>query len=116
MIKVDQQQYSLFYNSGCSEMVSKYDAVRRIGHRAVEEVAGPILIGGVGSSQVKTKHGIYKIQLPLFNGNEATLSAVCLDEITMKFPTYPMRGRVEDDIKKAYKISGGNLKELPKLQ
>ena len=26
-----------------------------------------------------------------------------------------MRGRVEDDIKKAYKISGGNLKELPKL-
>ena len=114
-IKVDQQQYSLFYDSGCSEMVSKYDAVRRIGHRAVEEVAGPISIGGVGNSQVKTKHGIYKIQLPLFNGNEATLSGVCLDEITMKFPTYPMRGRVEDDIKKAYKISGGNLKELPKL-
>ena len=98
-IKVDQQQYSLFYDSGCSEKVSKYDAVRRTGQRAVEEVAGPISIGGGGNSQVKTKHGIYKIQLPLFNGNETTLSGVCLDEITMKFPTYPMRGRVEDDIK-----------------
>ena len=114
-IKVYQQQYSLFYDSGCSEMVSKYDAVRRIGHRAVEEVAGPISIGGVGNSQVKTKHRIYKIQLPLFNDNEAALSGVCLDEITMKFPTYPMRGWVEVDIKKAYKISGGSLKELPKL-
>ena len=26
-----------------------------------------------------------------------------------------MRGRVEDDIKTAYKVSGKNLKELPKL-
>ena len=59
-IKTDQQQYSLLHDSGCSEMVSKYDAVRRIGHRAVEEVAGPISIGGVGNLQVKTKHGIYK--------------------------------------------------------
>ena len=57
-VKVDQQQYSLFYDIGCSEMVSMYDAVRRIGHTAVEEVAGPISIGGVGNSQVKTKHGI----------------------------------------------------------
>ena len=48
-IKVDQQQYSLLYDSGCCEMVSKYDAVRRIGHRATEEVAGPISIGEVGN-------------------------------------------------------------------
>ena len=96
-------------------MVSNYDAIRGIGYRAIEEVAGLISIGGVCNSQVKTKHGIYKIQFPLFNGNEATVSGVCLDEITVKFPTYPMKGRVENDIKKAYKISGGNLKELPKL-
>ena len=68
-------------------MVSNYDAIRRIGYRAIEEVAVPISIDGVGNSEVKTKHGIYKIQLPLFNGNKATLSGVYLDEITMKFPT-----------------------------
>ena len=56
----------------------------------------------------------YTNQLPLFNGNEGTLSGVCLDEIPMKFQTYPMRARMEDDIKTAYKISEGNLKELPK--
>ena len=30
-IKVEQQQYSLFYDTGCSEMVSRYDAIKRIG-------------------------------------------------------------------------------------
>ena len=114
-IKVEQQQYSLFYDTGCSEMVLRYDAIKRIGNRAIEELPGPISIGGVGNSQVKTKHGIYQVKLPLFNGNEATLSGVCLDQITVKFPNYPIRGRVEDDIIKGYKVNGGDPRELPKL-
>ena len=114
-IKVGQQQYSIFYDSGCSEIVSRYDAARRIGNKATQEVAGPISISEVGNSQIKMKHGVYKIQLPLFNGNEAALSGVCLDEITMKFPAHPLRGQVENDIRKAYKISGGDPRELPKL-
>ena len=96
-------------------MVSRYDAIKRIGNRAIEELPGPISIGGVGNSQVKTKHGIYQVKLPLFNGNEATLSGVCLDQITVKFPNYPIRGRVEDNIIKGYKVNGGDSRELPKL-
>ena len=53
--------------------------------------------------------------LPLFNGNEATLSGVCLDQITVKFPNYSIRGRVEDNIIKGYKVNGGDPRELPKL-
>ena len=96
-------------------MVSRYDAIKRIGNRAIEELPGPISIGGVGNSQLKTKHGIYQVKLPLFNGNEATLSGVCLDQITVKFPNYPIRGRVEDNIIKGYKVNGGDPRELPKL-
>lgn len=42
--------------------------------------------------------------------NEVTL---CLDQITEKFPIYPLQS-VEDDIRKAYMSSGG-INDLPKL-
>ena len=50
-IKVDDQQYSVFYDSGCSEMVCRYKAVKRIGLRARQEIPGPLILSGVGNSQ-----------------------------------------------------------------
>ena len=72
-IKVEKQLYSLFYDTGCCDMVSRYQAVKSIGARASKEISGPISVGDVGNSQIQTNLGIYKVQLPLFNGSEANI-------------------------------------------
>ena len=55
---VDQQQYLLFYDSGCSYMVLQ-------------------ILG----NQVTTSHGICQVKLPLFSVNDAVLSGVRLNQI-----------------------------------
>ena len=35
-IKVGQQQYSLFYDKGCCDMVSSYNAIKTVGDRVVQ--------------------------------------------------------------------------------
>ena len=47
MIKVEQHEYSLFYDSGCCEMVSQYAAIKSIGKRAPKEFSGSVTLGGV---------------------------------------------------------------------
>ena len=115
IIQVDGQDYSIFYDSGCGDFVSKQDAVKRIGSRASQERKGPIKIGGVGGSITESPHGIYSVKLPLFNQQEAFFTGVCLDDITCEFPKYPIKGAVERDIHDAYKKSGGSVENLPKL-
>ena len=92
-------------------MVSRHSAIKTIGDRAVQELPGPISIGGAGNAEIKTTHGIYRVKLPLFNGN-AVFSGVCLDQITVQFPKYPLQGRVEKDIRNGYKQIGGDVKNL----
>ena len=58
-------------------MVSRYNAIKTIGNRAVQELPGPVSIGDVGNTEIKTTHGIYRVKLPLFNGNDAVL-VVCV--------------------------------------
>ena len=36
IIKVDYQRYSLFYDSGCSDFVFTYKAIRKMGSKTVE--------------------------------------------------------------------------------
>ena len=43
------------------------------------------------------------------------LSGICLEQITTSFPIYPLHGKVGDDIKEAYKRSGGTANTLPLL-
>ena len=40
-IKISDQNFTLFFYTGCSDMVSRYDAIKRIGERAKLEVKGP---------------------------------------------------------------------------
>ena len=63
---------------------------KNIGHRAIQELPGPILTGAVGNLHVKPNFGIYQVKLPLHKGKDATFRGICLDEITTKFPKYPM--------------------------
>ena len=94
---------------------NRYNAIKSIGNRATKEFSGPITLGGVGNAQVTSNHGTYRVKLPLFNGNDAILSGVCLDQITVEFPKYPLKGRVELDIINGYRRIGNNPSRLPKL-
>ena len=73
-IKVNKQNYFLFYDTGCCDMVSRYAAIKSIRSGAKQESSIPISIGGVGNTQVKSNHGIFLVKLPLFNGSKATFS------------------------------------------
>ena len=91
-IKVNKQNYSLFYDTGCCDMVSRYAAIKLIGPRAKHESSIPISISRAGNARVKSNHGIFQVKLPLFNGSEVAFSGVCLDQITVKFPQYQLKG------------------------
>ena len=104
-----------FFDSGCSDMVVKSDAIVRLGNRAKQEIKGPISLCGVGNLKAESTHGIYQIRLPLRNGKDAVLAGVCLDKITNTFPQYPLNGEIKKDIFSAFQLSGGNTDQLPKL-
>ena len=114
-VQIGDQQFTLFFDTGCSDMVSKHDAISRIGRRAKLEIEGTTTLRGVGNIKMESKHGIYQVRLPLVNGKDAVLAGVCLDKITNQFPSYPVKGQIENDIKAAYTQSGGVLKDLPRL-
>ena len=101
-ITVNDQEYNVFFDSGCSDMVIRYEAVLRLGNRAKQELKGPISIGGVGNLEMESQHGVYRIRLPLLNGRDAVLAGVCLDRITNTFPLYPIQGKVKEDIYNAF--------------
>ena len=88
-------------------MVSRYPAIKSIGRRASKEFSGPAILGGVGNPQITSSHATYKVKLPLFNGNDAVLSGVCLDQITLKFPKYPSKCHIEADVRSGKDISNG---------
>ena len=114
-IKVDKKLYSLFYETGCCDMVSRYDAVKSIRSRAVQESSMPISIGGVGNSMIKSNHGIFQVWLPLFNSSDAVFSGVCIDHITVEFPYYPLKVKMQDDVINSYKQNRGDPSVLLKL-
>ena len=114
-IQIDDQVYTIFFDSGCSDMVAKYDAITRLGNRARQEIKGPISLGGVGDIKAESTHGIYQIRLPLTNGKDAVLAGVCLDKITNTFPQYPLNGKIQEDIFTEFESSGGDAEQLPKL-
>ena len=97
-IEVDGNTYNLFFDSGCGDLVCRKEATTKLGRRANQEVAGPTRLFSVGDKVVETPHGIWKIQLPMADGNEAMMSGVCLDKITQKFPDYEFDSAVKNDI------------------
>ena len=113
-IQIDGKLYSIFYDSGCNDFISRFDAVRNLGNRAVQVCPGPIRIGGVGGISTETPHGIFNVSIPLKNGNDAKMSGICMNKITATFPTYPLR-EVGKDIREAFKKNGGDMKTLPSL-
>ena len=85
------------------DMVSRYSAIKRLRRRAKQEYRGPMQLGGVGGVKAESKYGIYQVKLPLCSGSDAILSGVYLEKITESFPTYPLQGKVMQDILSSYK-------------
>ena len=75
----------------------------------------PLTIGGVGGVTTKSPYGAYSVKLPLHDAAEAHFTGVCLEKVTESFPQYPIHGAVDEDIRTAYKIAGGSVKDLPRL-
>ena len=84
--------------------------------RASKEFSKPVTLGGVGNAQITLSHWTYQVKISLFNGNDAVLSGVCLDQTTVEFPKYPVKGLVEADVRNGYISNGKDPKYLPKLQ
>ena len=92
--QVKNKEFTLFFDTGCSDLVARYSAIQRIGDNAYQEIEGPVMLGGVGESKLESPYGIYQIKLPLHNGKMAVLSGICLEKITSKFPNYPLQDAV----------------------
>ena len=114
-INVNNQPYTIFYDSGCGDFISRFSAIQRIGSNAAKIQSGPMLLGGIGGITTTSQHGIYSVKLPLKNGNDALFTGVTIDHITNTFPIYPLQGRVENDIHTSYEQHNGNANDLPKL-
>ena len=82
----------------------KYDAVKSIGSRGVQEWSIPISIGRVGSSMIKWSHEIFQVWLSLFNGSDALFSGVCIGQITVELPPLSIKSK-----------NGRNLPKLPQF-
>ena len=55
------------------------------------------------------------MKLPLFNGNDAVLGGVYLDQITVGFPKYLLKDQIKADVTNGYISKGKDPKYLPKL-
>ena len=113
-MKINNSRYSIFFDSGCADFVSRHNAILSLTSNATQEHAGPITMGGVGGVISVSQHVIYKVNLPLYDGSQATVSGVCLDNITLKFPLYPLQGKVLNDITKPKKDAGGRCRNSSK--
>ena len=107
--------YNIFFDNGCGDFVSRLGAIQSIGSRAIVACPGPLRIEGVGGVVTEVPHGAYSVKLPLYNGDDTFFTGLCMEKVTGKFPDYPIHGKVEDDIKKFYRLAGGSVADQPKL-
>jgi len=112
-ILVNNNKLLIFYDNGCSDFVVSEKAVQLLGSRATKESSQQIILSGVGNTQTKSSLGTYSVKLPLSNGNDVSLSGICLQHITSNFPVYPL-ATVEKDIQ-SYYSSTKRIDTLPTL-
>ena len=114
-IQIDNQSYNLFYDTGCGGFLSRYEAVMRLKERAIQLVTSNFEMRGVGNASANAGHGIYGVDIPLANGDVAKFQGGCMDIITERFPQYPLKGEIENDIHQACVSQGKDVANLPSL-
>ena len=112
-ITVNNQTFTVFFDNGCSDFVIRKDAVERLGRHATKVGDGSFQISGIGGATTSSNHGVYTVNIPLANGQLATMTGVCLDKLTQTFPTYQL-GEAESTIRQAFHGDPSYLPKLPK--
>ena len=110
-IIINNQIFTVFYDDGCSDLVVRKDAVDRLGSYATKIFDGPLNISGIGVASTSSNHGIYAINIPLADGQIASMSGICLDKLTQTFPMYPL----DEAVSSIHKAFNGDASLLPKL-
>ena len=111
-IQVEDRKLNIFFDSGCGDLVRRKEAVMELEElgKACLLIPGPVVLGGVGDVKTESQDGIYKVDIPLSSGKSAVMRGVCLNQITVKFPMYPLQTKVQKDIAYSYKLAGKILK------
>ena len=115
-IRISNITIRLFFDTGCGDIVVRkaiMDKLIKIG-RARQEVSNPVTMSGVGDVKSDNNYGIYSVCLPMKDGSNAVFSGVCMDKVTMKFPSYDLAA-ADKDIRSQYVSEGRDLSELPSL-
>ena len=98
-IEIQGKQFNLFFDSGCGDLVCKRDAVVQLESmgRSSKVIEGPVTLSGVGDNKTISEQGIFYVNIPIYDGRNASLCGVCLEKITSDFPIYPLK-EVEKDM------------------
>ena len=116
-ISINGERFNLFFDTGCGDLVCRKEAISKLEGigKASLIVDGPITLGGVGDVKTVSPHGVYKVDIPLHTGKSAKMRGVCLNQITAKFPDYPLQEKVQKDIVVGYQLAGRDPRKLPRL-
>ena len=99
-----------FFTLRCSDFLITKDAVDSLGKNSTLLSKVSVVVSGVGGAQTESNYGMYRIILPLSNGNTASLSGIFLPKIAEELPKYPLE-EAERDLLDA---AGNLLRALPK--
>ena len=76
-ITVDGNVYNVFYDLGCGDFWVGKGILGELGRRATLLCTGSCFLIGAGNVVTEMKHGVYQVQLPLANGNDALFAGLC---------------------------------------
>ena len=71
-----------------------------------------VQVGGVANTTTESTLGIYNVNIPMHDGQTASLSGICLEDITTTFPEYPLDEPFRD-ICESFRSTGGSPSTLP---
>ena len=102
---------NLFFDNGASDCIIRKSAIEKLNAigRADQVSSEPLELEGVAGNVTVCDDGIWRIILPLYNGENAIFSGLCLPKITADFPTYTLTDVVTDVRGKCEEIGGQKL-------
>ena len=116
-IDIDGEKFNIFFDNGCREFCARIEAIEKLMKlgRARLVKSGPTTLIGVCDQKSVSEHGIYEVSLPMFDGKNAVMSGIVVDQVTGEFPRYRL-GNVERDIHEEFRSAGcQSLRSLPSL-
>ena len=106
----------LFYDNGCGDAVFSKAAIDKLVDlgRAIQTYDKTLILKGVNNQESICPYGEWEVRLPLMNGEDAVLTGICVDDVTEKFPEYPL-DQVEEDFRKEFGEMPENQVSCPRL-